>query len=198
MRDIALFVEDFAHKAFLEALIVRLSKEAGIPVGLRWANARRGHGAVVNELKQYVRDLLHDRQSLPDLIIVATDANCKGLNQRTKDIAASLTRLDNRCPVVLAIPDPHIERWLLIDSAAFKAALGSGCASPDFKCARDRYKNLLLNAVRDAGLKPLLGGIEFTEDIVNAMDIQRTAQADPAFNNFLSELQRVFRQWQAE
>ena len=38
-----------------------------------------------------------------------------------------------RAPVVLAVPDPHVERWLLLDGAAFKAAVGHGCDAPDQK-----------------------------------------------------------------
>ena len=57
------------------------------------------------------------------MIVVATDANCIGLQQRAKEIEASAAI----SPVVLAIPDPHIERWLLLDGAAFKSVFGKGC-----------------------------------------------------------------------
>ena len=35
MRDVALFVEDFAHETFLSALVQRLSEEHHVPVALR-------------------------------------------------------------------------------------------------------------------------------------------------------------------
>ena len=70
------------------------------------------------ELNDYLRALRQQREPLPDLIVAATDANCKGLNARTREIADPDPRTP---PVVLAIPDPHIERWLLLDGAAFKA-----------------------------------------------------------------------------
>ena len=88
MRRIALFVEDYAHQQFVGALIQRLADETGIPVKLDWRNVRRGHGAVVRELKQYLRDLYRDPTGLPDLIVVATDANCKGLTERTRVVTA--------------------------------------------------------------------------------------------------------------
>ena len=36
--------------------------------------------------------------------------------------------------IVKAIPEPHIERWLLLDGAASRAAVGKGCQAPDLKC----------------------------------------------------------------
>ncbi len=99
--------------------------------------------------------------------------------------------------VVLAVPDPHIERWLLLDSAAFKAVLGKGCEAPDFKCDRDRYKKLLAQAVSMAGLTPLIGGLEHARDIVGSMDFSRMTRkgGDKVLGRFLQELQKVFKDW---
>ncbi len=41
---IAAFVEDFAHRQVIGALIRRLATETGIEVRIDWRNARRGHG----------------------------------------------------------------------------------------------------------------------------------------------------------
>jgi hypothetical protein len=79
MREIALFVEDHAHYEFLKALIERLAREHDQAITLDWCNVRRGHNAVIQELKQFLRDLVRGRGSYPDLIVVATDANCKGM-----------------------------------------------------------------------------------------------------------------------
>ena len=97
--------------------------------------------------------------------------------------------------MVLAIPDPHVERWLLLDGAAFKTAVGHGCDAPDQKCDRGRYKKRLIDAVRDAGVTPILGGLEYAEDIVSAMDVSRAAQADRSFARFVDGLAGVFRGW---
>ena len=77
-----------------------------------------GHGMVIKELRQYLRDLYRGRSRWPDLVIVATDANCKGLNARTKEMTEVTNKVGVR--VVCAVPNPHIERWLLLDSTAFK------------------------------------------------------------------------------
>ena len=95
--------------------------------------------------------------------------------------------------VICAVPDPHIERWLLVDSAAFKSVLGRGCAAPDQKCEKARYKRLLIEAIRQAGIIPNLGGIEFAADIVAAMNLARASRLDPSLKPFLDELKTVFR-----
>lgn len=187
-KAIAAFVEDFAHHQVIGALIDRIATEQGIGVRVEWRNAWHGHGQVVRELKEYLRDL--ERQgNPPDLLVIGTDANCRGLSERTRQIPVD----DSPVPAVLAIPDPHIERWLLLDGAAFKAALGHGCRAPDRKCARARYKQALIEAISGAGLTPSLGGIEFAQDIVQAMNLERAASADPSLRRFLDDLRSVLR-----
>lgn len=193
MRRIALFVEDFAHQQFLNALLQRLSDEYAIPVRLDWRNTRRGHGAVVAELKQYLRDLYREPGNLPDLVVVATDANCQGLTERTKVINEVTSKISAR--VVRAVPDPHIERWFLLDSAAFKVVFGRGCNAPDRKCERKRYKKMLIDAILESGIMPSLGGIEFADDIVKEMDLNRMAHNDDSFARLFEDLNQVFGDW---
>ncbi len=169
MPEIALFVEDFAHRQVVEAVIVRLAAESGLGIRLDWRNAVGGHGRVVSEFKRYLRDLERQEGPAPDLIVIATDANCKGLNARTREFR----RLQAPTPLIQAIPDPHIERWLLLDGAAFRAVFGHGCDEPDLECSRDRYKQRLVQAMRDAGVQPSLGGIEYAGDIVRHMNFAR-------------------------
>ena len=190
MHDVALFVEDHAHRQVVGALVQRLAEESGLAVRLDWRSAVRGHGRVVRELKQYLTDLTQ-QGGHPDLIVVATDANCSGWQQRIRDIDVSATVSQ----VVLAVPDPHIERWLLLDGAAFKSVFGKGCDAPDRKCDRGRYKHKLFTSVRATGVVPRLGGIEFAEDIVRQMDIRSAARADPSLHRFVEELRHVFQQW---
>ncbi len=191
MRRFVLFVEDSAHQQFLDALVRRVARKEGIEAELSWRNTRRGHGAVVRELREFLRELPRDPQGLPDLLIVATDANCAGFRKRQREVAEPLSALE--VPAVVAVPDPHIERWYLVDSAAFKAVFGQGCNAPDLKCERGRYKAALIQAVRAAGLNPPLGGIEFAEDLVEAMDLHRAARADRALGDFLDNLRRAVR-----
>jgi hypothetical protein len=193
MPEVALFVEDFGHQQIIGALVNRLAQDCGIEVRLDFRNARHGHSAVTRELSDYLRDLRRQGGPLPDLIIVATDANCQGLNARIRELQDP----EAPAPMVLAVPDPHVERWLLLDGAAFRAVFGRGCDAPDLKCSRDRYKERLIEAISAAGVTPSLGGIEFAEDIVQHMDIDRAAQADRSFQHFVDDLRDELRGLQA-
>jgi hypothetical protein len=185
MREIALFAEDYAHREVIGALVERFAKDLNICVRLDWRNTRQGYGKVVQELKEFLRDLKKQAGQLPDLIIVATDANCKGLNARTKE----LNDPNAPAPMVFAIPDPHVERWLLLDGQAFKSVFGRGCDAPDLKCSRDRYKQRLMEEIKAGGIMPSLGGIEFADEIVGRMDMNRACQADRSLKRFWDALQ---------
>lgn len=190
MREIACFVEDRAHQEILGALIQRLASEYCFTVRLDWRSTVRGHGRVVEEFNRYLRDLSRQGGS-PDLIVVGTDANCVGFNDRVREIGDP----DAPAPVILAVPDPHVERWLLLDGSAFRAVFGRGCDAPDRKCSRNLYKQRLIEAIRAAGVTPLLGGIEFAEDIIKIMDIDRAMRLDDSLRRFVTELRHRFRQW---
>ena len=191
MREIALFVEDYAHRQFVGALVERRARERAIDIRLDWRNALGGHGKVAREFTRYLNDLKRQGGHPPDLIIVATDANCEGQNARAQKFPDSAVP----APLVRAIPDPHIERWLLLDGAAFRSAVGRGCEAPDQKCDRGRYKRLLIEAIRAAGIAPILGGVEFAEDIAREMSLTRAARADRSFKRFVDALDGVFQGW---
>ena len=176
-HSINLFVEDFGHETFLDALLRRFAEQYDILI----------------EVKRYIRDLQRSKENLPDLIIAATDGNCKGFSERKHQIDEATKNFSQQ--VVCAIPDPHIERWLLLDSAAFKKVLGKGCSAPVQKCERDLYKRLLLEAVRQAGVKPLLGGIEYTEDLVGAMNLDKLERTEESLGKLLKELRHKFQEW---
>lgn len=98
--------------------------------------------------------------------------------------------------VAYAIPDPHVERWLLLDSTAFKKVLGKGCSAPGQKCDRGQYKRLLLDAIRQAGINPPLGGIEYAEDLVNAMNLEYLERSESSLGKLLKSLRQQFQAWQ--
>lgn len=136
-----------------------------------------------------MNDLKRQGSPSPDLVVVATDANCKGLNERAQEVRNQ----DDPTPIILAITDPHIERWLLLDGAAFKAVFGKGCDAPDQKCDRGRYKECLIEAIQATGTVPRLGGIEYAEDIVRHMNLDRVAGADRSLRRFVTNLRNAFQ-----
>ena len=194
MRNINLFVEDAAHENFLSALVQRLANEYNIKINIKASSVRRGHGMVITELKQFLQDLHRNKENLPDLVIVGTDSNCTPISEREKEINQITS--DFADMVISMTPDPHIERWLLLDSEAFKTVFGKGCSTPDQKCERDRYKRMLLNAIINATKVPPLDGMERMEELVNAMNLQNMEQNDNSVQRFLRALRRQFRTWQ--
>lgn len=191
MREIALFVEAHAHELVIGTLVRRIAAECNVAVRLDWRNVVGGHGKVITELDDYLRDLQRQGSPWPDLLIVATDANCKGMNERAREIGGR----EGSAPMVLAIPDPHVERWLLLDGAAFKDVFGKGCDAPDQKCDRSRYKERLIEAIAETGIMPTLGGIEYAEDIMLRINIDRAVRMDRSFGRFVAELRATFQGW---
>ncbi|MBA2395640.1 MAG: DUF4276 family protein [Ktedonobacteraceae bacterium] len=195
MPKVSFFVEDFGHEAFLEALLRRFEKEYRVSVGdIKRGSVRGGHGKAINELKQYIRYLQKGKEPLPDLIIVAIDGNCKGFLERKKQVDEVVKDLGER--VISAIPDPHIERWLLLDSDAFKQVLGKGCTSPTYKCERDLYKKLLDAAVTNAGKESLFGGLEYASLLVPVMNLEYLERTEESLGRLLKALRHKFQEWQ--
>ena len=195
MRKILLFGEDDAHERVGKTLLNRLSADYNVPVEISVRSSIGGYGRAVAEFDKLLKDIAVGREFLPSLVVIATDSNCIGLNERLKQINKVVPENMSEF-IAYMIPSPHIERWLLLDSEAFKKVLGRGCQAPDFKCQRDRYKNLLANAVRETGVRPLLGGLEYSNEIIEKIDIDHCMRADKSFERALKELRRIFTVWQ--
>lgn len=186
MPDLLMFVEDHAQERFLSALLRRMAAEHSVPTSIRVRTARGGFAKVLRQLEDFARAVGAGSERLPDGLVVGLDANCRGYAERRRMVMDRARQL--RDVVICAIPDPHIERWLLLDGRAFQVAVGSGCRAPDEKCEKHRYKRLLNAAVREAGVQPLLGGVEYAEDIVGAYDIQQVARRDASFGHLVGEI----------
>ena len=107
-----IFVEDRAHEAFVKPLLTRLAREEDIEAWPRVRSATGGHGRAISEFKLYQRVTAQSGASstLADLVVVAIDGNCStfaAARKRLQDTAIAMVR--DR--LVVACPDPHIERW---------------------------------------------------------------------------------------
>jgi hypothetical protein len=148
------------------------------------------------EFRDFLRDLGRDRQSPPDAVIVVADANCRRYNHRRNLLHDALQHYPQFEPLVsYAIPDPHIERWMLADPRAFQTVFGRGCTTPAVRCAKDEYKRLLRREIRDSGIEAPLGGQEFAEDIVMAMDLAHVETREESLGRFLRDLRGLFNRW---
>ena len=194
MYNISLFAEDEAHEDFLTTLAQRFAETYRVEIEMTTYSVSGGYGRVISELKQYHRDLQSHQEALPHLILVGTDGNCKKPPEREQEIRQAISGFTDF--VISAVPEPHIERWLLLDAEAFKTVFGKGCPAPDKKCERDRYKRLLLNAILQAGSEPSLTNFGYVADIVNAMNFQRMARRNDSLGRLLKALQNQFEIWE--
>ena len=196
MRSFLFFVEDSFHEEYLTALLRRFSTDRNIPIEILPYSARGGITRMHHEFKEFLRDVKKDRATLPDAILVATDANCKGYTQRKRKMEKVTEKLDPiRDLVVYAIPDPHIEKWMMVDPNAFLAVFGLGCNLPAYKCEKGRYKQLLAESIHNAGIQAPLGGREFAADVIQHMDLPFAEQHDPSLRLLLRDLTALFHRW---
>lgn len=189
-----LFVEDRAHEELIRPLISRVALDEGVRAQLRVRCARGGHGRVLTELQLYLR--LLDKgvlgQGLPDLLVVATDANCAALAKRRAEVRGLVPAvLADR--LVTGCPEPHVERWYLADPDSFQGVVGYQPQLLVGKCERDEYKRVLAEAVRRGGHPATLGGIEFACELAASMDLYRAGKNDRSLGAFLDELRAKLR-----
>lgn len=189
-----LFVEDRAHEELVGAIVRRIARDQNCQIQLRVRAARGGYPRVLNELDLYQKMVLRGLAtlSLPDVLVVAVDANCHGLSAKKKAIRQRLEKTF-RDRTVLAVPDPHVERWYLSDRQAFKQVVGVLPPAERRKCERDRYKQRLAQAVRDGGHPAILGGIEFAKELAESMDFYRAGRAEPSLKQFVSDAVSAFK-----
>jgi hypothetical protein len=189
MPSVDLFVEDQAHEEFVGAIVRRRAKELGKDLKTHFRSARGGHGRVLDELRLYQASVLKQYLGLvlPDVLVVAIDANCKRFYRARDDI---LDALDDKFKPLAAIacPDPHVERWFLADPPRFQSVVGATVRPGRRKCEKSRYKTMVAQAVTRAGHPPTLGGIEFAGEIVEAMDFYSAGRAEPSLKAFLDDL----------
>jgi Domain of unknown function (DUF4276) len=194
---IALFVEDAAHESFLVGILERLMEDEACVAEVSVRNAVGGRGAVLVALRRYVRDLANGREAFAEILIVAIDANCQGVQAVTRDILEVARREGFPGRVVTAVPDPHIELWYLADGAAIFEAIGvqgSQPTLPPYKCERARYKTLLRDAFRAVGIDPPAGGSEYGADIAAAVDLARARTQADDFASFVADARSALRE----
>ncbi len=196
MPEITVFCEDSFHEKFVGALLRRFVDEYRVGVVPRFLSSRGGIAQMHSEFREFLRDLSRDRRPLPDQLIVVVDANCQRYHERKELMEGGFVQHPQfRQLVSYAIPDPHIERWMLVDPKAFQSVFGRGCTLPAVKCAKDEYKRLLRQEIRQSGVEAPLGGEEFAEDIVRAMDLGQAETREQSLGLFLRTLKGLFNGW---
>lgn len=193
------FLEDRAQEGFVKALVERIAEEESIPVSSLVHNVRSARGGyrIIREFRNFLRDTVRVGTAEADLLIVAIDGNCKGYNERVTQLKKYIKATHPfKDKVVYAVPDPHIERWYIIDQRAFKNGVGLDKAPdlPVYKCKKDYYKQVLYQALKTSDVHPLLGGVEYAERIVkNIENLETLGRQNAGFQTFVEDLKRMFK-----
>jgi hypothetical protein len=191
MHEIAIFCEDSGHEKVITGLMRKILPQPDYT--LRVLSTRHGKGRALSELRAYLVQIKRGLIPVPDAVVAAIDANCKGYNEKRKEIDSMKPGgFPNHIPFIYAIPDPHIERWILHDSSAFKAVFGKGCDAPDQKCEKDRYKDILNHAIFAAGGEITISWTEHAEALLEYMDFEALCRVDDSVKKFIDECRLVF------
>lgn len=197
--SIVYFLEDLAQEGYIKALVKRIAEEKAIPPSsLRHDVRAARHGSkAIKEFKNYLEDTGKAGTEETDILVVAKDANCKSYYETAKELE-NFVKPDHplRGKIVYAIPDPHIERWYLMDQKALKKAVGLPKAPPipTYKCDQDYYKKVLMQALKESGINSLLGGSEYAERIVASienLDVPSPPAPDDSFQRFVNDLRKM-------
>lgn len=190
---IYLIVEDTAHEIVLRSLFRRLSADEGVKVSFSVA-IQGGHGGVITGIKGFQSALKKGAipAGTPDLLVVLIDANCHDFQVRKRETAGVID--SSVFPFfVIGCPNPHIEKWLLLDQHALSDVFGASLNIPLQKCDRDFYKNELRKIIQHAGWPITQGGIEYSQDIIEKIDFIRAERTDSSFGNFISDLKSALK-----
>jgi len=124
-----------------------------------------------------------------DVAIFSTDQD-KDLSSRRENIIEKVRKADELMveKTAIAIPDPHIEKWLLLQDQIIKnilcipgnEALKHGECSP---------KEQLLSLYEDSSYDGTVGELKL--QIVSKMDIEECSKRDNTFRAFVRDIQNI-------
>jgi hypothetical protein len=194
------FLEDRAQEGFIKALVERIAKEELLSTSslIHDVRSARGGSRIINEFKNFLRDSAKRETVDIDFLVVAIDGNCKGYKDRIEQLEKCIKSnhpLKNR--VIYAVPDPHIERWYIMDQKALRDGVGLNKAPslPPYKCKKPHYKQVLNQALKESNVHSLLGGAEYAERIVdNIENLDSLGKQNAGFQTFVENLRKIFKE----
>ena len=193
---IVFFLEDVAQEALIPPLVERLIATEGKnwdDYSLRVLSSRGGGS--IHAYKDFLKQARRRTSLSADVLIVGSDGNCNGFAKRRSQLMKATTKVPY--PVVItAIPDPHIERWYLLDSQALAdaASVPVQAIPPNAKCDKGHYKKLLRDVFARQNLFPPLGGAEYGPLVAKTMDLYAAGTLDHALRDFVDQVRSWLRQ----
>lgn len=193
---ILFFLEDNAQESFIPPLVERLIIDIGGNIDnydLQVLSARGGGS--IRAYKDFIKLAKKGRHPSADLLIVGSDGNCNGFNKRRQQLLDASKGVPF-LSVIPAVPDPHIERWYLLDNSALAAASGIPVQAvpPTIKCDKNHYKQMLKDVFYRNNLLPPLGGTEYGPLVTKTMDLYAAGNIDHALRDFVMQVRSWLRQ----
>ena len=169
-KTVDMFGEDEGHRAVVKSILDKVNP--GLNVKYR----------CINRKHKILKPLVIESNS--DVLILVKDANAEGIVKRRNQLS-ELVGESKKHKLVLCTPDPYIEKWLLLDAAAFTRVIGKGFDAPKSSEHHGYYKDFLSRSIMHAG-HTTKTGLERAADIINAMDFDTIK--DDSFQQFLTDL----------
>lgn len=196
---VAFFLEDVGQEAIIPPIFKRVAVEEGIgPEDLECRILHSRGGGSLSAYAKFLKDAKKSRHATANLLVVGSDGNCKGFADRRdqilkKAIGSPFTE------VIAAVPDPHVERWYLLDIPALESAADVHINLPPVpkKCEKNFYKRLLRQAFDGTEVNPPLGGIEYGERIALRMDFFDAGKQDHGLGDFVEKSRAWLRRQSA-
>jgi hypothetical protein len=187
--SVAFFLEDIGQEAIIPPIFKRVASEEGIgPECLECRVLHSRGGGSLSAYTKFLKDARKSRHASANLLIVGSDGNCKGFATRRDQI---LRKAEGSpfTEVIAAVPDPHVERWYLLDIPTLENAAGVHITLPPVpeKCEKNFYKHLLRQAFDGTEVTPPLGGIEYGERIAVEMNLYNAGKQDHGLGDFVEK-----------
>jgi len=194
-KRIFFFLEDAAQEAIIPPLFARVLRDEKISHDLcyfRVLNSRGGDS--IRSYKQFLAEVRCGSQPAPD-VVVGSDGNCKGYTVRREELRDIARSYSPAVPLITAVPDPHVERWYMLDSKALAEVVGCSVlpSVPAYKCAKDVYKNLLRDAFRGSGVTPPLGGAEYGPGFAERMGLYAAGKHEAGLADYIAQIRAWIR-----
>lgn len=190
------FLEDSAQEALIPNLVRRLIvDEHKISTDYELLVLSARGGGSIRAYKEFIKSVKKRKSPAADILIVGSDGNCNGFAKRRAQLSAAAKDAPYST-IVTAIPDPHIERWYLLDSQALSGASGVPVQAipPNAKCDKGHYKKLLRDAFAKHNLVPPLGGAEYGPCVAATMDLYAAGVSDHALRDFVDQIRSWLKQ----
>jgi hypothetical protein len=187
--SVAFFLEDIGQEAIVPAIFRRVAAEEGLEsdqLECRVLHSRGGGS--LSAFTKFLKDAKKSPSTNANLLVVGLDGNCKGFATR-RDQILTKAQGSSFAEVIAAVPDPHVERWYLLDIPALENASGVHISLTPVpaKCEKNFYKHLLRQAFDGTEVTPPLGGIEYGERIAGVMDLYNASKQDHGLGDFVAK-----------